>query len=130
MRVPKIPLKPSTGTEGCKHRPTTFDALAAKCVEPKKKRSLGKDWISKGTWKLIVKCTSLLRRRKIRQAAARRMKRKVQAALKADKSLEAPCSIHGRSIIFSMYYCDTLCKQVDPSTFSQFLIVPQTDGQE
>jgi hypothetical protein len=65
---------------------TTFDALAAECLEPKKKQSPGKDWISKGTWKLILKCASLLRRRKIRQAAARWMKREVQAALKADKS--------------------------------------------
>jgi hypothetical protein len=46
----------------------------------------GKDWISEGTWKLIAKRSSLLRSGKIRQAAARRMKRKVQAALKADKS--------------------------------------------
>ncbi len=64
----------------------TFDAPAAECVEPKKKWSPGKDWISKGTWRLIAKCASLLRIGKIRQAAARRMKREVQAALKADKS--------------------------------------------
>ena len=66
---------------------TTFDALAAnKCVKPKKKRSPGMEWISERTWKLIVKCASLLRSGKIRQAAARRMKRKVQVALKVDKS--------------------------------------------
>ncbi len=40
---------------------TTFDALAAnKCVKPKKKRSPGMEWISERTWKLIVKCASLL----------------------------------------------------------------------
>ena len=65
---------------------TIFDALAARCVDPKKKWSPGKDWISEGTWKLITKRASLLCSGKIRQAAARRMKREVQAALKADKS--------------------------------------------
>ena len=65
---------------------TTFDTLAAKCVEPKKKRLPGNDWISKGTWKLIAKRTSLLHSGKIRQAAVRRMKLEVQVALKADKS--------------------------------------------
>ena len=40
---------------------TTFDALAAECINPKKKRSPGKDWIRKGTWKLIAKHASLLR---------------------------------------------------------------------
>ena len=33
---------------------STFDALAASCVNPKKKRVPGKEWISKGTWKLIA----------------------------------------------------------------------------
>ena len=80
----KFPLTPPLGPKDA--NTTTFDALAARCVEPKKKRSPGKDWISKGTWRLITKRTSLLRSRKIRQAAARRMKREVQAALKADKS--------------------------------------------
>jgi hypothetical protein len=65
---------------------TTFDTLAAECVEHKKKRSPGKDWISKGTWRLIAKRASLLHSGKIRQAAAHQMKRKVQAALKANKS--------------------------------------------
>ncbi len=65
---------------------TTFDALAAECVNPKPKRAPGKDWISEGTWKLITKHASLLRSGKIRQTAARRMKREVNAALKADKS--------------------------------------------
>jgi hypothetical protein len=63
---------------------TTFDALAAKCVEPKTKRPPGKDWISEGAWSLIAKRASLLRSGKIRQDAARRMKREVKAALKAD----------------------------------------------
>jgi hypothetical protein len=39
---------------------TTFDALAAKCVNPKTKRAPGKDWVSEGTWKLIAKRASLL----------------------------------------------------------------------
>ncbi len=63
-----------------------FDALAAKCVEPKKSRVPGKDWISEGTWKLIAKRASLMRSGKIRQAAGWRMQRKVKAALKADKT--------------------------------------------
>ena len=74
----KFPLTPPLGPKDA--NTTTFDALAARCVEPKKKQSPGKDWISKGTWRLITKRTSL------RQAAARRMKREVQAALKADMS--------------------------------------------
>jgi len=65
---------------------STFDALAASCVDPKKKRALGKKWISEGAWKLIATRASLLCSGKIRQAAARRMKREVQAALKADKT--------------------------------------------
>jgi hypothetical protein len=68
---------------------TTFDSLlAAKCVDPKKKRLPGKDWISEGTWKLIAKHTSQLplAQREIRQATVQWMKRKVQAALKADKT--------------------------------------------
>ena len=65
---------------------TTFDALAAECVKPKTKRSPGKDWISERNWKLIAKRASLLRSGKLRQAAAWRMKCKIQAAIKADKS--------------------------------------------
>ncbi len=42
-----------------------FDALAAKCVDPKPTRAPGKNWISKGTWKLIRKCASLMRSGKI-----------------------------------------------------------------
>ena len=63
-----------------------FDALAAKCVDPTPTQAAGKDWISKGTWKLIRKRASLMRSGKIRQDAARRMQREVKAALKADKS--------------------------------------------
>ena len=33
---------------------TTFMMLAAECMEPKSKRQKGKDWVSKGTWKLIA----------------------------------------------------------------------------
>jgi hypothetical protein len=65
---------------------TTFDTLAAKCVDPKPKRAPGKDWISKGTWTLIAKRASLLISGRIRQTAARWMKRKANAALKVDKS--------------------------------------------
>ncbi len=65
---------------------TTFKALAAECVEPKTMWLPGKDWISKGMWKLIAKRASLLCSGKIRKVAAQRMKREIQAALKADKS--------------------------------------------
>jgi hypothetical protein len=64
---------------------TTFDALAAKCVDPKTKRAPGKDWVCEGTWRLIAKRASLLRSRKIRQTAAWQMKREVHAALKEYK---------------------------------------------
>jgi len=49
------------------------------------KRAPGKDWVSEGTWRLIAKRTALLRSGKIRQIAARRMKREVYTALKEDK---------------------------------------------
>jgi len=62
-----------------------FGALAAKCVDPKPTRAPGKEWINEGTRKLIRKCASLLRNGKIRQTAARRMKREVHAVLKEDK---------------------------------------------
>ena len=80
----KFPLSLPLGPQDA--NTTIFDALAARCVDPKKKRSPGKDWISEGTWKLIAKRASLLRSGKIRQDAARRMKREVRAALKADKT--------------------------------------------
>jgi hypothetical protein len=63
-----------------------FDALAAKCVDPKPTRAPGKDWISKGTRKMIRKHASLMRSGRIRQDAAWWMQSKVKAALKADKS--------------------------------------------
>ena len=63
-----------------------FDALAAKFVKPKPTQAPGKDWISKGTWKLIAKHASLMRSGKIRQVTVRRMQHKVKLALKADKS--------------------------------------------
>ncbi len=62
-----------------------FDALAAKCDDPRPPRVPGKDWISEGTWKLIRKRASLLRSGRIRQNAARQMKREIHAALKEDK---------------------------------------------
>jgi hypothetical protein len=54
-------------------------------MESKSKRPKGKDWVSKGTWKLIAKRASLLQSSRCDQAAARRMKRKIHQALKADK---------------------------------------------
>jgi len=62
-----------------------FDALAAKCVDPKMRRAPGKDWISERTWKMIAKRASLLRSGRIRPTTAWRMKREVHAALKEDK---------------------------------------------
>jgi len=81
----KFPLSLPLGPKDA--NTSTFDALAASCVDPKKKRAPGKEWISEGTaWKLIATRASLLRSGKIRQATVRRMKREVQAALKADKT--------------------------------------------
>ena len=54
-------------------------------MEPKSKRPKGKDWVSEGTWKLIAKRASLLQSGLCDQAAARRMKRKIHQAPKADK---------------------------------------------
>ena len=54
-------------------------------MEPKSKRQKGKDWVSKGTWKLITKRVSLLQSGRCNQAAARRMKREIHGVLKADK---------------------------------------------
>jgi hypothetical protein len=62
-----------------------FDALAAKCVDPKPTWKLGKDWMSKATWRLIAKWASLLRSGHIWQDAEQRMKPKIKAAIKADK---------------------------------------------
>jgi len=74
-----LPIRPKDANT------TTFNTFAAKCVDPKMKRAPGKDWVSEVTWKLIAKCSSLLRSGKIRQPAAQRMKREVHAALKEDK---------------------------------------------
>jgi len=43
----KFPLSLPLGPQDA--NTTIFDALAARCVDPKKKRSPGKDWISEGT---------------------------------------------------------------------------------
>jgi hypothetical protein len=61
------------------------DALIAECIDPKPTRKLGKDWMSKATWCLIAKRASLLRSGRIRHDAARRMKREIEASIKADK---------------------------------------------
>jgi hypothetical protein len=39
---------------------TAFDALAAKCIDPKLTQKPGKDWMSKAMWCLIAKWASLL----------------------------------------------------------------------
>jgi hypothetical protein len=62
-----------------------FDTLAAKCVNPKPMQKRGKDWMSEATWRLKAKRASLLQSGRIRQDAAWRMKRKIKAAIKADK---------------------------------------------
>jgi hypothetical protein len=74
-----LPLGPKDGDK------TVLNALAAKCVNPKPTQKQGKDWISKAMWRLIAKRVSLLQSGRIRQDAARRMKRKIEAAIKADK---------------------------------------------
>ena len=48
----KFPLSLATGPQD--EDTTTFTTLAAECMEPKSKRQKGKDWVSKGTWKLIT----------------------------------------------------------------------------
>jgi len=71
----KFPLSLPIGPKDANTTP--FDTLAAQCINPKMKRAPGKDWVSEGTWKLIAKCASLLRSGRIRQTAARWMKREV-----------------------------------------------------
>ena len=61
----KFPLSLPIGPKDA--NTTTFDALAATCVDPKTTWAPGKDWVSEGTWKLIAKRASLLRSGKIRQ---------------------------------------------------------------
>ncbi len=79
----KFPLTLETGTHD--EDTTTFAKLAAECMEPRSKRPKGKDWVSEGTWALIAKRASLLQSGRCNQAAARRMKREIHQALKADK---------------------------------------------
>jgi hypothetical protein len=62
-----------------------FNTLAAKCINPKPARKQGKDWMSKAKWCLIAKQASLLQSGCIRQDATRRMKREIEAAIKADE---------------------------------------------
>ena len=49
----KFPLSLPPGPKD--ENTTLFDALAAKCVNPKPTQPSGKDWISEGTWKMIRK---------------------------------------------------------------------------
>lgn len=48
----KFPLSLAAGPQD--DDTTTCMMLAAECMEPKSKRQKGKDWVSKGTWKLIA----------------------------------------------------------------------------
>jgi hypothetical protein len=57
-QAPETPAVLAAGNKGRGHN--FFDALAAKCVDPKLTRKLGKDWMSKATWRLIAKWASLL----------------------------------------------------------------------
>ena len=62
-----------------------FTALASMCEEPETQRAKGKDWMGAATWKLIAKLASLLQSGRCNQAAARRMKREINGAIKVDK---------------------------------------------
>ena len=62
-----------------------FDMLAAECINPKLMQKPGKDWMSEATWHLIAKRASLMRSGRIWQDTARRMKREIEAAIKAGK---------------------------------------------
>jgi hypothetical protein len=62
-----------------------FNALAAKCINPKPTRKQGKDWMTKRTWCLIAKRASLMQSGRIWQDAARRIRCEIEAAIKADK---------------------------------------------
>jgi hypothetical protein len=53
----KLPLSLPLGPKDADT--TTFDALAAECVNPKPTCKQEKDWMSKGTWRLIAKRASL-----------------------------------------------------------------------
>ncbi len=64
---------------------TAFNALSVECVNPKPTRKPGKDWMSKAMWHLIAKRASLMRSGRIWQDTARRMKREIEAAIKAGK---------------------------------------------
>jgi hypothetical protein len=50
-----------------------FDAQPAKFFKPKPKQVLGKEWMSKGTWPMIVKWASLLQSGQIWQDITQRM---------------------------------------------------------
>ncbi len=47
----KFPLSLPLGPKDA--NTTTFDKLAAKCVDPQTKRAPRKDWVSERTWKLL-----------------------------------------------------------------------------
>ncbi len=79
----KLPLSLQLGPKDTDT--TAFNALAAKCVNPKPMQKQGKDWMSKATWRLIAKRASFLQSGRIRQDAGWRMKREIEAAIKADK---------------------------------------------
>ncbi len=64
---------------------TAFNALAAKCVNPKLTQKPGKDWMSEAMWRLIAKQAYLLQSGCIWQDATWRMKREIGATIKAVK---------------------------------------------
>jgi hypothetical protein len=63
----KLPLSLPLGPKDADT--TAFDALAAKCVNPKLMGKPGKDRMSKETWCLIAKWASLLQSSRIQQDA-------------------------------------------------------------
>jgi hypothetical protein len=79
----KLPLSLPLGPKD--EDTAAFNTLAAECVNPKLMWKPRKDWMSEATWRLIAKQASLLQSGHIRQDALQRMKRKIKAAIKADK---------------------------------------------
>jgi hypothetical protein len=54
----KLPLSLPLGPKDADT--TAFDALAAKCIALKPTWKQGKDWMTKGTWRLIAKQVSFI----------------------------------------------------------------------
>jgi hypothetical protein len=79
----KLPLSRPLGPKDTDT--TAFDALAAKCINPKPTWKQWKDWMTEGTWRLIAKRASLMQSSCIWQDAARRMRCEIKVAIKAGK---------------------------------------------